>query len=148
MQPAKRSSGSLVEEEIGVGLCSSERYDRFAADVEHNREALLNLLNRLRSEGKTIAGYGAPAKGNTLLNYCRIDTRLVEFTVDKNPLKVGLYTPGMHLPVLPVSTLLERQPDFVLILAWNFASEIIAQQNEYRARGGQFIIPFPAVQVV
>jgi hypothetical protein len=139
---------TLVEEEIGAGLTECARYERFAADVEQNRRALVSLLETLRGEGKTIAGYGAPAKGNTLLNYCSIDTRLVAFTVDKSALKVGLYTPGMHLPVLPVSTLLERQPDYVLILAWNFAEEIIAQQGEYRARGGQFIIPFPEVKVV
>ncbi len=139
---------ALVEEEIGAGLTVFARYERFAADVEQNRQALVSLLETLRREEKTIAGYGAPAKGNTLLNYCRIDMRLVAFTVDKSPLKIGLFTPGMHLPVLPVSTLLERQPDYVLILAWNFAEEIISQQSEYRARGGQFIIPFPEAKVV
>jgi SAM-dependent methyltransferase len=139
---------TLAEEEIDAGLTEFARYERFAADVEQNRRALVSLLETLRREEKTIAGYGAPAKGNTLLNYCRIDKRLVAFTVDKNPLKIGLYTPGMHLAVLPVSTLLERQPDYVLILAWNFAEEIISQQSEYRARGGQFIIPFPEAKVV
>ena len=96
----------------------------------------------------SVAAYGAPAKGNTLLQYCGIDTRLVEYTVDKNPLKVGLFTPGSHLPVLPVATLLERQPDFVLILAWNFAEEIMRQQAEYARRGGRFILPLPHPRIL
>jgi hypothetical protein len=82
------------------------------------------------------------------LNYCDIDTELLPYTVDKSPLKVNLYTPGTHIPVLPVSTLLEKQPDYVLILAWNFADEIIRQQKEYRERGGQFIVPLPEPRVV
>jgi hypothetical protein len=98
--------------------------------------------------GHTLAGYGAPAKGNTLLNYCGIDGRVLPYTVDKSPLKVGLYTPGAHIPVLPVSVLLERQPDYVLVLAWNFAEEIMRQQQEYRSRGGRFIIPIPTPVVV
>jgi len=89
-----------------------------------------------------LAGYGAPAKGNTLLNFCDIDTSLLPYTVDKNPMKVGLFTPGMHIPVLPVSTLVELQPDFVLILAWNFAEEIMFQQQEYLQKGGKFIIRY------
>lgn len=134
--------------EEAAGLTRFARYARFAADVTANRAALLDLLVTLKQQGKTVAGYGAPAKGNTLLNYCGIDTGLVAFTVDKNPLKVGMYTPGMHIPVLPVSTLLERQPDYTLILAWNFADEIIRQQHAYRARGGRFIIPIPEPKVV
>ena len=88
-----------------------------------------------RARGTQLAGYGAPAKGNTLLNYCGIGPDLLPYTVDKNPLKVGLYTPGMHIPVLPAPTLLERRPDYVLILAWNFADEIIAQQAAVPRRG-------------
>jgi hypothetical protein len=137
-----------VERERLAGLASLEPFERFAARVRDNRRVLLDLLMRLRSAGKTIAAYGAPAKGNTLLNYCHIDTDLVEFTVDKNLLKVGKYTPGMHLPVQRVSTLLERQPDYVLILAWNFADEIMSQQQEYRDRGGRFIVPIPAATII
>jgi hypothetical protein len=116
--------------------------------VAANRRRLLDLLRSLRRDGATLAAYGAPAKGNTLLNYCQIDTDLIPYTVDKNPLKVGRYTPGMHLPVLPVSTLIERRPDYVLILAWNFADEIMRQQREYAARGGRFIVPIPEPTVV
>jgi hypothetical protein len=106
------------------------------------------LLRSLRAEGRTIAGYGAPAKGNTLLNYCGIGADLVPYTVDRNPLKIGTWTPGMHLPVLPVEALLERRPDYVLILAWNFAEEVMRQQAEYRRRGGRFIVPIPRPEVV
>jgi hypothetical protein len=134
--------------ERGRGLTGAATYERFGRDVEEHRSALVGLLESLRAEGRSIAGYGAPAKGNTLLNYCGIGTRLLPYTVDKNPLKVGKFTPGMHLPVLPVSTLLEQQPDFVFILAWNFADEIISQQREYQARGGRFIVPVPRPQVI
>ena len=139
---------ALAEEEKELGMTSFQRYASFAKDVEGNRSAVRSLLQKLQSEGKTVAGYGAPAKGNTLLNYCDIDTSLVPYTVDKSDLKVNKITPGMHLPVLEPSALLERQPDYVIILAWNFADEIIRQQSEYRARGGKFIIPVPEPQVI
>ena len=119
-----------------------------AADVQNNRRAIVKLLAELKSRDKSVAGYGAPAKGNTLLNYCGIDTGLVPYTVDKSPLKIGLYTPGMHLPVLPATALLERQPDYALILAWNFADEIMNQQQEFHQRGGKFIIPIPEPRVM
>ncbi len=138
----------LVEQERGQGMASLERFERFAEEVAEGRRTLLELLDRLKAEGRSVAGYGAPAKGNTLLNYCGIDTGRLAYTVDKNPLKVGLYTPGMHLPVLPVSTLLERKPDYVLILAWNFAEEIQRQQQAYREQGGRFIVPIPRAEVI
>ncbi|MGE0126700.1 MAG: class I SAM-dependent methyltransferase [Blastocatellales bacterium] len=137
-----------VEEERRAGMSDFARYEKLAADVAGNRRDILQLLEGLKREGKTVAGYGAPAKGNTLLNYCGVTTDLIEYTVDKSPLKVGLYTPGMRIPVLPASTLIERQPDYVLILAWNFAEEIMRQQLEYRERGGRFIIPIPTPKVV
>jgi hypothetical protein len=139
---------ALADEERDEGLTSIERFRRFATDVKANRDELLALLGQLKAEGKTVAGYGAPAKGNTLLNYCDIGTDLLPYTVDKSPLKVGLFTPGTHLPVLPVETLLERQPDYVLILAWNFADEIVRQQAEYARRGGRFIVPLPEPRVL
>ena len=116
--------------------------------MHRHRDHLLELLRDLTAKGKTIAGYGAPAKGNTMLNYCGIDRELLPYLVDKNPLKIGRYAPGSHIPVLDAPVLLQRQPDYTLILAWNFAVEIQRQQQEYRKRGGQFIIPIPEPKIV
>jgi SAM-dependent methyltransferase len=138
----------LAESESLAGLTQLSRYRAFAAKVVETRGELTRLLEELHEDGKNLAGYGAPAKGNTFLNFCGIDTRLLPYIVDKSPLKVGLWTPGMHIPVLPVSTLLERQPDYVLILAWNFAEEVMTQQREYHERGGRFIIPLPVPRVI
>lgn len=139
---------AMSAKEKSAGIAAPERLRRFAREVEAQRAGLLELLEKLQAERKTVGGYGAPAKGNTLLNYCGITTRLLPWTVDKSPLKVGLYAPGSHIPVLPASELLERQPDYCLILAWNFADEIRAQQAEYARRGGRFILPIPRARIV
>ena len=139
---------ALAEAERAAGLTSLGRFEQFARDVEAQRAELRALLRGLQAAGRSLAGYGAPAKGNTLLAYCGIGPELLPYTVDKSPLKVGLLTPGMHIPVLPVETLLERQPDYVLILAWNFAEEIVRQQAEYARRGGRFIVPIPKPRVL
>ena len=138
----------LAEAERAAGVTSLESWRRFSEAAGVQRAGLLGLLGRLRSEGRTVAGYGAPAKGNTLLNYCAIGPDLIPFTVDRNPLKVGTWTPGTHIPVLGVETILERQPDYLLILPWNFAAEIMEQQAEYRSRGGRFILPIPSPRIV
>ena len=139
---------ALADAERESGLTSLARWQQFARDVATQRAQLRDLLERLAGEGRSVAGYGAPAKGNTLLNYCAIGTELVPYTVDRSALKVGTLTPGMHLPVLPVGTLLERKPDYVLILAWNFAEEIMRQQRTYRDAGGQFILPVPKPVII
>ncbi len=138
----------LINKEKASGSVGFERIAYFADGVRRHRDQLLGLLGDLHSEGKTIAGYGAPAKGNTMLNYCGIGRDLLPYLVDKNPLKVGHYAPGSHIPVLDAPVLLQRQPDYTLILAWNFAVEIQRQQQEYRKRGGQFIIPIPEPKIV
>ncbi len=150
---AAAHSSDVVQREAaerGRGLADSARYHQFAADVAASRTALVDLLTRLVAEGRQIAAYGAPAKGNTLLNFCGVDTRLIRYTVDRNPRKVGLFTPGTHIPVRPVSVLTAdgSSPDYLLVLAWNIAEEIIQQQHEYRARGGRFIIPVPRARVL
>jgi SAM-dependent methyltransferase len=134
--------------ESEAGLDSVERYHSFAASVAENRRRLRDLLCSLRREGKRLAAYGAPAKGNTLLNYCGIGADMLEFTVDQSPLKVGRFTPGSRLPVLGPRALLDRQPDYALLLAWNFVDEVIGQQQEYRDRGGRFVVPVPEPRVV
>jgi hypothetical protein len=141
---------ALAAEERRAGLADLARYQQFAAAVRQSRDELVGMLGRLVGAGKRLAGYGAPAKGNTLLNYCGIDTRLLPYTVDRNPLKVGLFTPGMHIPVRDVAALEDGldDPDYVLILAWNFAEEIMRQQHAYSRRGGRFIVPVPAPQMV
>lgn len=143
-----RSVADLVDQERQAGMAELDNFLDFAARVEQNRSNLVGLLENLNLEGKRVVGYGAPAKGNTLLNYCQISTRLLPFTVDKNPLKLGKFTPGMHLPVLPVESLLESQPDYVLVLAWNFSQEIMRQQELYLQRGGRFILPIPEPRVI
>jgi hypothetical protein len=143
-----RAVKEMGDEERSKGYHTAEPYDRLAKAVRANRDSLVALLKSLKHEGKTIAAYGAPAKGNTLLNYCGIDTELVDYVVDKNPLKVGLYTPGTHIPVKPVPALAEDRPDYLLILPWNIADEIMQQQAEYAARGGKFILPIPQPRVI
>jgi len=140
-----------AENERAMGLAGPacfERLTRFAADVERNRHELTALLKTLKQQGARIAACGAPAKSTTLLNHARIGTSLVDFTVDGNPLKVGSLTPGMHLPVLPVSALEERRPDYALLLAWNLLDEMRAQHAGWLARGGRFIVPIPRPEIL
>ncbi len=129
--------------ERAAGLFEAGTYDAMAARVQRIRVDTLRQLHALKAAGKRIAGYGAPAKGNTLLNYFGIGTDLLDFLVDRNPLKQGLFSPGMHIPILGPEAIAERAPDVLLVLAWNFKDEIFAQQQEFSARGGRFLVPIP-----
>ncbi len=147
-RPVGSAVGRLLAREEAFGLARPERYLAFSAQVEETKRALLDLLIRLRRQGKRIAGYGAPGKGNTLLNYCGIRTDFLEFTVDRNPYKQGLFLPGTHVPILAPEEIARRRPDYLLVLPWNFRDEIIAQMAGIREWGGQFIIPIPEARIV
>lgn len=137
-----------ISREAEKGLFKVETYDAFRARVEQIKDNLLRLLRNLKADGKKLAGYGASARGNTLLNYFGIGTDLLDYVVDRNKLKQGLYTPGMHIPVYSVEKILEDRPDYVLLLAWNFADEVIKQQHEYHRLWGKFILPIPEPRIV
>ena len=129
-------------------IYSKEKLLNFSKSVKHHREMLLQLLNKLKKEGKRIVAISAPAKGNTLLNYCKIDSKILDYVTERNPLKIDKFTPGMHIPVFSDKKLLEDQPDYALILAWNFAEEIIQNNLEYQKKGGKFIIPIPEPKII
>jgi SAM-dependent methyltransferase len=135
--------GQMLAEEREAKLFDGETYDAFAERIEKVRSDLLAMLADLKGQGKTIAGYGAPAKGNTLLNYFKIGPEILDFLVDRNTLKQGLYSPGMKIPILGPEAIAERKPDVLLVLAWNFFDEIREQQKAFVEAGGKFLVPLP-----
>jgi SAM-dependent methyltransferase len=145
---AGEATRRLMAEESAAGMLGHAYYSGFAARVEKLRDELRTLLAKLKDEGKRVAAYGASAKGSTLLNYFGIGAKELDYVVDRSTEKQGRYTPGTRLRILPPAHLLEDKPDYLLLLAWNFFDEIIAQQAEYRARGGRFIVPIPEVRVI
>jgi SAM-dependent methyltransferase len=145
---ARARVDALLAEEAGWGMDRLSVYRRFGDRVGRLRDELVALVDRLRGEGRRVAVYGASAKSCVLLNYCRLGREALEFVVDRSPVKQGRFTPGTHLPIHPPEKLLETQPDYVLLSTWNLADEVLAQQAEYRRRGGRFIVPVPAVSVV
>jgi hypothetical protein len=147
-QATTAAVGSLLALEEAEGLRSPERYARFAEDVKESKRALLDLLVHLKRDGKRIAGYGAPGKGNTLLNYCGIRTDLLDFTVDRNPYKHGLYTPGTHIPIHPPEHIDESRPDYLLVLPWNLVDEISSQLAHVAGWGAKLIVPIPLATVI
>ena len=138
----------LRARELAEGVDQLQYYADFGERVIRTKHNLLDFLIRARREGKTVAGYGAPGKGNTLLNYCGIRTDFVDYTVDRNPYKQGLFLPGTHIPIHRPERLAQTQPDYILILPWNIKDEIMAQLEYAREWGAQFIVPIPRVEVL
>jgi hypothetical protein len=137
----------LKAREKAAGFASIERYTNFEEQVRETKRKLLDFLIKVKREGKTVVGYGAPGKGNTLLNYCGIRTDFLDYTVDRNPYKHGKFLPGTHIPIYPTSKIQETKPDYVLILPWNFQDEIMTQMSFIRDWGGQFVVPIPEVKI-
>jgi SAM-dependent methyltransferase len=146
-KPISDRAIALKQRELEAGFTNLETYRNFAAQVEETKRKLLDFLIKARREGKTIAGYGAPGKGNTLLNYCGIRTDFLDYTVDRNPYKQGKFLPGTHIPIYHPDKIAETKPDYVLILPWNFKDEIVKQMGFIRDWGGQFVVPIPEVRV-
>jgi len=138
----------LVELEDKKGIYNLHNLMEFAKKVRDNRAKLTWLLNRLKYEGKRIVGVSAPAKGMTLLNYCKIGTETLDFITEKAPQKIGKFTPGTHISILPDSELVKQMPGYALLLAWNFAGEIMENLKDYKRLGGKFIIPIPELYIV
>lgn len=138
----------VLSREREAGIHRPETWRQFSERVEGIREDLVGTLRALQDRGHRLAGYGAPAKGSTLLEYMGIGPDVLDFIADISPLKQGLYMPGTHIPIVPPERLMTDRPDYVLLLAWNFAEEILGQQEEFLRQGGRFILPVPEVRIL
>jgi len=147
-KPVTHRARELRQREIDAGLTRLDAYASFGERVKETKRKLLEFLIAVKRSGKTIAGYGAPGKGNTLLNYCGIRTDFLDFTVDRNQYKQGKFLPGTHIPIHEPERIREAKPDYVLVLPWNFKDEIVNQMSYIRKWGGKFVIPIPEVQVI
>ncbi len=137
----------LKERERAAGFTSIDRYTNFEEQVRETKRKLLDFLIQAKRDGKTVVGYGAPGKGNTLLNYCGIRTDFLDYTVDRNPYKHGMFLPGTHIPIYPPTKIQETKPDYVLILPWNFKDEIMLQMSGISKWGGRFVVPVPELTI-
>lgn len=142
------SVAEVLDIERSLQIRKFSTYRHFAENTQRIKTDLHAMIRALRNGGKKLAGYGAPAKGNTLLSYLEVGPETLLYIADRSPLKQGRYTPGSHIPVVSPERLLRDQPDYTLLLAWNFVDEILEQQAEYRRRGGRFIVPVPQVRVI
>ena len=146
-KPVGPRVNELRAREESLGYMQMETYSRFADQVKETKRKLLEFLIHAKRSGKKIAGYGAPGKGNTLLNYCAIRTDFLDYTVDRNPYKHGRFLPGTHVPIFAPERIRETRPDYLLILPWNLKDEIMKQNAFIREWGGKFVVPIPEVRV-
>lgn len=144
----RSSVEALLAEESAWGVDKVSAYRSFAQQIDQLKGELLEVLRQAKGEGKRVAAYGAAAKGTVLLNYCGVGPETLEFVSDRSPHKQGKYMPGVDVLIQPPEKILETMPDYVLLLVWNIAEEVLQQQSEYRRRGGKFIIPIPEVRIV
>jgi hypothetical protein len=147
-RPTTPKVASLKAREAEWGVRSLERYQAFGEKVKATKRKVLAFLIDAKNRGKSIAGYGAPGKGNTLLNYCGIRTDFLDYTVDRNPYKQGKYTPGTRIPIYAPARIKDTKPDYLFILPWNLKDEIMAQNAYIRDWGGKFVVPIPELQVL
>jgi hypothetical protein len=136
------------EEELRLGLAGTDAYDAFASAANRRAASVSSFLERAATDGKRVVGYGAAAKGNTLLNYCGVSTREVAYVVDRSPHKQGHFLPGTHLPVVTLERLLSDRPDYVIVLAWNLLDEVQASLPQVREWGGSFVTTMPSLTVL
>lgn len=146
-KPQTDTAKELETREVAAGFNNIKHYLDFRTKVEETKFKLLDFLIEAKREGKSIAGYGAPGKGNTLLNYCGIRGDFIDYTVDRNPYKHGRFLPGTHIPIFPPDKIKETQPDYLLILPWNLKNEVMSQTSYIRSWGGKFVVPIPSVNI-
>jgi len=146
--PVHESVAAYLKKEADMKLAEPATWQPFVQKVQHIREELPKLVRQLKAEGKRVIGYGASAKGNTLLNTCGLTDKDLEYIIDNTPFKQGKVAPGSWIPVKPPEALLQDQPDYALLLAWNFAPEIVRREVEFQRRGGRFIVPIPAPKII
>jgi len=146
--PVAPAVAALRQRELDEGFARLETYAAFAEQVRETKRAILEFLIGAKRAGKTIAGYGAPGKGNTLLNYCGIRQDFLDYTVDRSPYKQGKFTPGTRIPILAPERIRETRPDYVFVLPWNLLDEIAGQMSYIREWGGKFVVPIPRVRVL
>ena len=142
------SVDKLIRLEHELGLNEVHTFYEFNNKIDLVKAELRNLISELKKDGKTIAGFGAPTKATTLMNHFELDESVLDFIVDDNPLKQGLYSPVSHIPILPSKSLYELKPDYVLILAWNFAEPIMKKHKKYAMEVGNFIVPMPKPKII
>ena len=146
-KPLTERAMEMHGREVRAGFADMEHYSAFGEKVKETKRKLLSFLIDARRAGKTVVGYGAPGKGNTLLNYCGVRTDFLDYTVDRNPYKHGKFLPGTHIPIFTPEKITETRPDYVLILPWNFKDEIMEQMSQIREWGGKFVVPIPELKV-